>query len=134
MHQIGLLEISWLWNSYSNTSSPPLLTFKIPKPNEIKDVNFCQESSRQPTGKKGDATTHPRKKTNIHKISQISFILMSLFFSSHHRISNTPKPKRLQIVKLWSFWHIIVHQVTIYICHGLWPWHDCLSDEKRPYT
>jgi hypothetical protein len=48
-----------------------------------------------------------------HKISQISFILMLHFFSFHHRISNTPKPKQFQIVKLWSFWRIIVHQVTI---------------------
>ncbi len=48
----------------------------------------------KPTGRKGDATTRPRKKTNTKKISHISASLCRpLFFSSHHRILKHSKTK-----------------------------------------
>jgi hypothetical protein len=53
----------------------------MPKPNEIKDENFYQESSRQPIDKKGDATTHPRKKTTYTQSHKSPLFLCH--FSSH---------------------------------------------------
>jgi hypothetical protein len=32
----------------------------------------------------------------------------------------------------WSFWRIIVDQVTICNCHGQWPWYTRFSDQKNP--
>ncbi len=34
--------------------------------------------------------------------------------------------------QLWSFWHIIVDQVTIYNCHGKSPWCNCINDKIDP--
>jgi len=81
---------------------PSITYFQNTKTNLKKDENFCQESSQQPMSKKRDATTHPTKKTNKDKISQISFILMSFFFSSHHKILNTPTQNNF---KLSNFGH-----------------------------